>query len=112
MPLISTPLDELASSLPLPAPPTCEPPCRRGQLEPTASAALLPCPPPCLQLDRIITEIVSVDNAHVTARIDAQVQACGLTYTKLSGVMGGFGNILVPLVVLAASLALLELLHF
>jgi hypothetical protein len=55
---------------------------------------------------------VSVDNANVTARIDAQVQACGLTYTKLSGVMGGFGNILVPLVVLAASLALLELLHF
>ena len=72
----------------------------------------LPCPPPCLQLDRIITEIVSVDNANVTARIDKQVNACGLTYTKLSGVMGSFGSILVPFVVLAASLALMELLHF
>ena len=55
---------------------------------------------------------MSVGNANVTARIDAQVKACGLTYTKLSGVMGSFGNVLVPLVVLAVTLALMELLHF
>jgi hypothetical protein len=38
-----------------------------------------------VQLDRLVADIVNDGNADATARLEAQLQACGISYTLPSG---------------------------
>ena len=44
-----------------------------------------PTRPPRVQLDRLVADIADDGNADATARLEAQLQACGISYTLPSG---------------------------
>ena len=68
----------------------------------------------CMQLDRLVTQIGSQGNETISERLEAQIEACGMNFTLLSTNgsprASAYGSLVVPLVVLLASMLLLGLL--
>ena len=52
---------------------------------PTHPSTHPPTRPPRVQLDRLVADIADDGNADATARLEAQLQACGISYTLPSG---------------------------
>ncbi|EFN50819.1 hypothetical protein CHLNCDRAFT_59404 [Chlorella variabilis] len=65
-------------------------------------------------LDRLVTQIGSQGNETISERLEAQIEACGMNFTLLSTNgsprASAYGSLVVPLVVLLASMLLLGLL--
>lgn len=63
-------------------------------------------------LERLADSVAAQGNANVTARLSDQLEACGrnITITNAAAALGARGALLVPLLVLALSLVVAELL--
>ncbi|KAL4451344.1 hypothetical protein ABPG77_009416 [Micractinium sp. CCAP 211/92] len=66
-------------------------------------------PDACIQ--QIIDAIAKAGDQNATARWEAQLTACNITYTQPTNGASAYGSVLLPLVVMAASVALVELLR-
>lgn len=64
-----------------------------------------------LQIQQIIDAIAKAGDQNATDRWEAQLTACNITYTKPTNGATAYGSILLPLLVMAASMALVELLR-
>lgn len=74
----------------------------------------MPLPPSLLgavQIDRMLADVAKAGNDTVTERWEAQLQACNITFTPPNGAPFSTGSVLLPLAVVAACMALVELLH-
>lgn len=63
---------------------------------------------PCL--DRVASAVVDTGSVNATAKLNTTLAACNETFTYVAGALGAYGTLLLPLAVLAASMALTELL--
>ncbi|KAL4420740.1 hypothetical protein ABPG75_010396 [Micractinium tetrahymenae] len=67
-------------------------------------------PDACIQ--KIIDAIAQAGDQNATDRWEAQLTACNISYTKpTNGAVTAYGSVLLPLVVMAASMALVEMLR-
>lgn len=97
---------------------SCAPICRviAAQHAPHCAAAVTICPSAnpsahALQIQQIIDAIAKAGDQNATARWEAQLTACNITYTQPTNGASAYGSVLLPLVVMAASVALVELLR-
>lgn len=69
---------------------------------------------PCrwfLQIQKIIDAIAKEGDQNATDRWEAQLTACNISYTKPTNGATAYGSVVLPLVVMAASMALVEMLR-